>query len=541
MSDILDNPMFVLFAILAVGSGIGRISIKGVSLGSAGVLFTAMVFGHYGLTVPGAIMELGLLLFVYAVGLQAGPRFFRTFRARGIQYVLIALAVAITGLIATVVVAFAFDLPYDLAAGLYTGALTCTPALAAVIDVIERISSGSAGNVSVGYGIAYPFSMVSVVLLMQLLPGLLRRKIKTEEQRWLEEKKEETPGLEARQFIITNPNLHNKTVMEINPHRMFRANVSRIKRGDRVFAASQDIHLQAGDIVMVVGPDDELEKMRVVFGEETHVRMDMNTNVISTDVEVVEQSLAGKRLADMRVFEQYNVVITRIRRQGQEIAPMGTATLERGDNIRVVGEKKAVEEFVCLVHGSEARADETNILPFLIGLLLGIGLGSIPIKLPNGSEIRLGIAGGAFLVSLLVGHFGGIGSLRLYVPPAAKNLTRELGLILFLAGAGVTAGSQFVAVLQERSLSLIAAGAFITVASLAVGLLLTNSIYRMNMLSTMGAVCASMTNPPGLSAVNAKTDTDLPTLSYASVYPVALIFKIILAQALVELLRWLTV
>lgn len=537
MSALLESPMLILFAILAIGSGIGRITIKGVSLGSAGVLFTAMVFGHFGLTVPEAVMELGLLLFVYAVGLQAGPRFFQTFRARGIQYVLIALAVAVAGITATAAVTLVLGLPYDLAAGMYSGALTCTPALAAIIDVVERITPGAAGNASVGYGIAYPFSMIGVVLLMQFLPQILRRDIETEEQRWQEEKQMETPGLEARQFVITNPNLHNKTVKEINPHRMFRANVSRVKRGDRVFAASQDLLLQEGDIVMVVGTDEELDKLRVVFGEETHVRMDMNTNAISTDVEVVEQSLVGKRLAEMRVFERYNVVITRIRRQGLEIAPIGNATLERGDNIRVVGEKQAVEDFVRLVHGSAARADETNIFPFLIGLLLGILLGSIPVRLPNGTDIRLGIAGGAFLVSLLVGHFGGIGPLRLYVPSAAKILTRELGLILFLAGAGVTAGSQFVAIVQQRGPTLILAGAFVTIASLAAGLLLTNTIYKMNILSTMGALCASMTNPPGLSAANTQTDTDLPTLSYASVYPVALIFKIIFAQLLVELLR----
>lgn len=537
MSALLSVEMLVLFAILAIGSAIGRLSYRGISLGPAGVLFTAMVFGHFGLTVPRSVMDLGLLLFVYSVGLQAGPRFFRTFRAHGIQYVVIALAVALAGGITTVVAALTLRLPYQLASGLFTGALTCTPALAAALDAIERLAPGSTGNVSVGYGIAYPFSMVGIVLLIQFLPRLLGRRVKDEEARWLEEKQIETPGLEARQYLVTNPNLHGKTVREINPRRMFQANISRVKRGDQVFAAAQGIVIEQGDIIMVVGTAEELDRLQLLFGEETHVRMDMNTSVLSTDVEVTEPSLTGRPLAELRVFERYNVVITRIRRQGMELIPAGTITLEMGDNIRVVGDRAAAEEFTHLVHGTHGRGDETNMVPFLVGLLLGVLVGSIPINLQNGLQIKLGIAGGAFLVSLLVGHFGGIGPLRLYVPPAARNITRELGLILFLSGAGVTAGQQFVKIISERGPALLIAGACITVVSVAAGLLVMHFIYKMNTLSIMGALTATMTNPPGLSAANCCTNTDLPTLSYASVYPVALIFKIILAQVLVEVLR----
>jgi putative transport protein len=258
--------------------------------------------------------------------------------------------------------------------------------------------------------------------------------------------------------------------------------------------------------------------------------------VLSVDVDVTEESLTGKKLSQMRAWERYTVVITRIRRQGLEIAPTGNVTLEMGDSIRVVGDRAAVENFVRLVHGAPRKADETNMVPFLIGLFLGILLGAIPLNLPNGVEIKLGAAGGAFLVSLLVGHFGGIGPFRLYVPAAAKNLSRELGLILFLAGAGVNAGAQFVQILQQQGATLLVAGALITFFSIFAGLLIMHRVYRMNLLSTMGALCASMTNPPALGAANAQVVSDLPTLSYASVYPVALIFKILLAQALVEVL-----
>ncbi|MCU0484984.1 MAG: hypothetical protein MUC85_02635 [Anaerolineales bacterium] len=548
MSRLLSDPMLVLFLILAIGLGLGKLTLRGVSLGSAGVLFAAMLFGHLGFSIPKGVMDLGLLLFVYAVGLQAGPRFFRTFRRHGMQYVILGLVTAGTGALLTLGMARILQLPYELASGLYTGALTCTPALAAAIEAVERLAPGTSSTVSVGYGIAYPFSMVGIVLLMQFLPALLRRDIRKEEQRWQQEKQLETPALHTRQFLISNPNLDGKRVSEINPNRMTLANISRVKRCEEVFAATPDLVLKQGDVVMVVGPEAELEKMRLLLGEERHERMDVNANVLSIDVDVTEPSLTGKTLAEMKAWERYTVVITRIRRLGQELAPSGSATLEMGDNIRVVGDRQAVEAFIKLVHGSEKHADETNLLPFLIGLLLGVALGSIPINLPGtagtpGIQVKLGAAGGAFLVSLLVGHFGGIplgkGARwgRLYVPRAARILSRELGLILFLAGAGINAGAHFLEILQEQGVEILLAGVLVTSGTAAAGLLTMHLGYRMNMLSTMGSLCACMTNPPGLSAASNQTETDLPTIAYASVYPAALIFKILLAQVLVSVLQ----
>lgn len=543
MNALLGEEMLVLFAVLAAGSWIGRWSLRGFTLGTAGVLFVALVFGHFGFEVPRPVMELGLVLFVYAVGLQAGPRFFRTFRRHGLQYAAIALVTVLGGALATIGLALALDIPGDLAAGLYTGALTCTPALAAAVDVVERLSPGSGASISVGYGVAYPLSMIGVVLLIQVLPRLTRRSVSEAEAGWLAERQIEEPGLEARQYLVSNPNCAGKTVAEINPHRMSQANISRVKRGAQVFAARPDVVLELGDIVMVVGRQVELEKMRLLLGEERQERMDVNTEVLSLDVEVLEPSLTEKTLGQMRLWERYTVVITRIRRQNVEIAPTGNVALEIGDHIRIVGDKSAVEAFSHFAHGetdgAARKADETNMLPFLAGLLLGVGLGAVPFELGPGIELRLGNAGGAFLVSLLIGHFGRIGSLRLRVPEAAKNITRELGLMLFLAGAGVNAGGHFIEVLADQGLILLLAGVLVTLSGVGTALLLTHVLIKMNLLASMGSLCACMTNPPGLGAANAQTRTDLPTLAYASVYPVALIFKIIIAQVLVHLLRWL--
>jgi putative transport protein len=530
------ESIFVLFAILTLGAWIGQWSWRGISIGTAGVLFVALVFGHFGMSVPKEVMDFGLILFVYAVGLSAGPSFFRTFRKSGKQFVVLALVIVGTGAVLTVLIAYLLKLSPALAAGLYTGALTCTPALAAVLDAVRRISPDAAPLASVGYGVAYPFSMVSMVLLIQFLPGLFKRPVKNEEEKWLAEKAIETPGLVAWQFRITNPNCEGRTVAEVNPRRLAQVNLSRIKHGDRVFAATPESILHLGDVVMAVGVAEELDKMTLLLGERSDERMDVNAEVLSVDVEVMDESLTSRTLASMRVWEQFNVVITRIRRQGLEIAPHGNVTLEMGDGIRVVGEKSAVDTFVKQVQGSPRRASETSMAAYLSGLLVGVLVGLIPVPLGHSVTVKLGASGGVFLISLLIGHFGRIGPFRLYVPPAAKNLTRELGLMLFLAGAGTNAGAHLVEVLQDQGWILFVAGAVITLLSALSGLVVMIKVYKLNLLSAMGSLTAAMTNPPALASANNQTETDLPSISYASTYPVALIFKILLAQALVEIL-----
>jgi putative transport protein len=535
----LTEEMFVLFAILALGAWIGRCSWRGISLGTAGVLFVALVFGHFGMRVPKEVMDFGLLLFVYSVGLTAGPSFFRTFRKRGMQFVMLALVVVGTGAIVTAVLVYLLDLPLGLAAGLYAGSLTCTPALAAAIDTLNRVLPETAPLVSVGYGVSYPYSMIGMVLLIQFLPRLVKRPIKAEEKLWLAERAIEVPGLLARQFRVTNVNIDGKTVSELNPRRLAQVNISRVKHNEKVSAAMSETCIHTGDLVMAVGPEEELDKLRILLGEETNERMDVNAEVLSVDTEVMDESLTGKTLAQMRVWEQFTVVITRIRRQGLEIVPHGNIALERGDGIRIVGEKSAVEAFVNRAQGSPRKAMETSMVPYLIGLLVGVFIGLVPVPVGQGVTLKLGMAGGVFITSLLIGHFGRIGPLQLYVPPAAKNLTRELGLMLFLAGAGTNAGAQLVDVLKDQGWILLLAGAAVTTLSVLAGLVAMMKIYRLNLLSAMGALTAAMTNPPALAAASNQTETDLPALSYASTYPVALIFKILLIQAMIEILRHL--
>lgn len=530
------ESMLLLFLILTLGTFIGRIHFLGVSIGTAGVLFVALIFGHFGFSVSKEIQDLGLLLFVYAVGLQAGMRFFRTFKKQGLNFIIIGFGSVFVGALATVLVAKWFNLPFDLATGLYTGALTCTPALAGVVDSIAYLGVGSAATISVGYGIAYPFSMIGVVLVVQLLPRILKRDTKSEDEAWRIEQEKENPSIATKKLKITNPNLDGKRVCDLDLHRLSTVNISRVRREDHVIAAVSTTELRLNDVLMVVGADAEIAKLSLLVGEPVEVPMDLNANVITRDVYVTESAIVGKKLIDLKMHDRFSIVITRIQRQGLEITPTGAATLEVGDRIRVVGEASALDEFVKVVAGKPSTRDETQMVTFFLGLVLGVVLGNIPITTPSGVELRLGNAGGVFIVSLIIGHLGRIGNFRLWVPNAARNITRELGLMLFLAGAGTNAGSKIAEVISQYGWSIVFAGMLITIVTVLTALLLLLRVYKMSTLATLGAMCACMTNPPGLGASQAHSESDLPTVSYASVYPAALIFKILLAQLLLQYL-----
>jgi putative transport protein len=538
MSELLKEQMLVLFVIMAVGAALGHITVRGISLGGAAVLAVALVFGHYQFTVPKEVRDLGLLLFVYAVGLQAGPRFFRTFRRHGMKHVVIGLASIIVGLAVAVGVAAWLSLPFDLGAGLFTGALTNTPALAAATETAKGyLGAGRDPVTAVGYGIAYPYSMIGVVVLIQVLPRLLHKRVESEERKIREEELARHQALEARCFRVTNPSADGRLVQDINRDRMSVANMSRVRHEGKTYPVTPETVIHRGDVVTAVGTPEELEKMRVLLGEETAPPKDADTNVVSEEIEVSSGELAGRSLREMDVWRNYHVVVTRIRRGDVEIAPTGNAVLDMGDIIRVVGDRERVDEFVSAADAGKDKLDETNMIPFLIGLAAGVAVGSIPVTLPSGMSVKLGASGGAFIVSLLLGHFGRVGPFRLHVPQAAKYFSRELGLMLFLAGAGTTAGRHFVEVFHQYGWPLLGAGAIVTTATVVTALALAVGVYRMRLLAALGSLAAVMTNPPGLHAATLQTKTDEPALAYASVYPVAMIVKVVAAQLLVQFLH----
>lgn len=529
----LDAPLFVLFAVIALGLALGSIRLGGLSLGSAGVLFVALLAGHLGRSVPEEVTELGLALFVYAVGLQTGPRFVGLLRARGATFAWAGVLSAIASALVAFGAGRLSGLPAALIAGLYAGATTCTPALAAALDAIAAAQPEHVPLASVGYGVAYPLCFLAVVLYVQLLPRLLRVQPADAAEQARREQEAISPPLAARAFAVTNPNCIGRTVQDLGGLRVSGAQFSRIKRDGAVRVARPEEKLALGDVVLAVGTAEDLAPLEAVLGPVVAEPMaDPAGDVVSEEVLVSRPEAVGKSLRALRAWAR-GVVVTRVRREGIELRPSGAFVLEPADQLRVVGTREGVESFARAVGQQERRLEETSLLPFALGLAAGVLLGQVPLPLPGGLSTRLGTAGGAFLVALALGHWGRIGRSRVYVPTAAKHFARELGLVIFLAGAGTSAGSQLATTLAATGLQLVLAGVLVTLATLAVSTLVLARLLRWNLLATAGGVSACMTNPPALSAASRLADSDAAPLAFASLYPVALISKILLAQALV--------
>jgi putative transport protein len=532
---LVQNELLVLFSIILVGYLFGTVSIRGISFGPGGIFLVALFFGHHGFSLPKEVMELGLVLFVYTIGIQVGPRFVRMFKKEGGKYASVALLMVLMASVLTYGVARALDIPSDIAVGLFSGAITNTPAMAVATDMAERSGFGDGANVTAGYAISYPFAIVLAILFVQILPRILRRNPRKEEEEWVQREKATNGSLVVRHCIVEHSECCSKSLEEVCRKSTLSFTVSRVRRGERVLATKPSLTLVQGDIITVVGAPADMERVVSLFGTETNATLTVDV-VRSDDVEVVSSRFAGKRLRDLHVWQEYGITVTRIERLGLEIVPHGAMYLEEGDTIRVVGERIDVERFVRIVGAQDLGSQETHFAPFLLGLVFGLFLGFIEIPLMHGSSIVLGATGGALIAGLLFSHIRRVGGLELHVPPAAVLIVRELGLMLFLAGAGLVAGSRFMQVYTVYGATLLLVGACITLGTLGAGVLLMR-VLGFPMLSVSASLAGGMTQPAVLAVARAQGTTDLPLVVYASVYPFAMIFKIVVVQVLFYVLE----
>jgi putative transport protein len=529
------SNLLVLFGLILAGYVVGTWSVRGISFGPGGIFLVALFFGHAGFSLPKEIMDIGLVLFVYTIGIQVGPRFVRMFKRDGIKFASVACSMVTAAAVCTWGIARLLRLPPDIAAGIFSGAITNTPAMAAAADMITTLGIGDRANVTAGYAISYPFAIIVAVLFVQLLPGILRRNPHSEEEEWLAHERAATAGLIRKQFTVENQNCLNISVDDVRLHHSAPFTISRIRRGEQEFAAKPSMLLSKGDVVTVVGTQEALQTCALVFGPETNTSVSTEY-VYSDDVEVLSSTFAGKRIKDLDIWHEYEVTITRVRRQDFEIAPYGETLLEEGDVLRVVGERDDVARFIKAVGVRDDHLHQTHFAPFLLGIVFGLLLGVVPVPFIPGPPIVLGSAGGALIAGLLFSHIKRFGSFEHHVPQAAIVIVRELGLMLFLAGAGLIAGARFMGVFERYGITLFVAGAGITVATLVAGVL-TMRAFRFNILSITASLSAGMTQPAVLAAARAQGNTDLVTLVYASVYPFAMIGKIIIVQVLVYALH----
>jgi putative transport protein len=532
-----SSPLLLLFAVIGFGFLLGSIRIAGFSLGPAAVLFVGIFFGSLDsrLRIPELIYVVGLVLFVYTIGLQSGPSFFSSFGRRSLRANILAVAMVTVAAVMTAASHAIFDLPGDALAGVFCGALTNTPALAASIDALHRVSGayGFSTNAPViGYSVCYPFGVIGVLIGFYIVSKGPKAGSDSN-QRTASGATQER--VEVRTFVVTNP---HATELPVGPLLSLEQNrgfvLSRMRRGDDTSLVYDDIRLQKGDLVVAVGTPESLARAEELLGERSLRELHReNEEFDFRRIEVSDHHVVGKAVGELHLQEMMDATVTRIRRGDVDFVPTADTVLERGDWVRVLTWAGNIQRLSKFFGDSVKHASETDFLSVSIGLVAGVLLGMLPIPLPGGSHFTLGFAGGPLIAGLVLGRMRRLGSV-IWGMPYGVNLTlRQLGLVLFLAGIGTKAGDGITQTLSHGGWTLMLVGAVITLSVTLTVMLVGTRVLGLSYAGAMGLMSGVQTQPACLAYANEHTSSNEPNVWYASVYPATMISKIIVAQLLV--------
>lgn len=543
----LTVSMLALVAVL--GLWIGNWKIYGVGLGIGGVLFGGIIVGHFAQTYQIVlngdmlhfIQEFGLILFVYTIGIQVGPGFFSSLRVAGLRLNCFAILMVVVGGLVTAIIHKLFAVPLPIILGVFSGAVTNTPALGAAQQILTDLGSPPqlVSQMGMGYAMAYPFGICGILLVMWLIRLFFKINIDREAKAFDSSYGQNRELLQTMNVAVRNPNLHGLSVQEVPLLNSDEVVCSRLKRGDLLMVPMPATVIEIGDYLHLVGQRDALEKVRLVVGEEVDVTLSTAGTALQTArVVVTNEAVLGKKIRDLNLKQKYDVVITRLNRAGIELVASNSASLQFGDILNLVGRPEAIEAVSAIAGNAQQKLQQVQMLPVFIGVGLGVLLGSIPLFVPGfPAALRLGLAGGPLVVALILGRIGSIGKLYWFMPPSANLALRELGIVLFLSVVGLKSGGDFINTLVKGDgLAWIGYGAMITgIPLLTVGIL-ARMLVKMNYLTLCGMLAGSMTDPPALAFANGLHPTSgAAALSYATVYPLAMFLRIMSPQILAVL------
>ncbi|HDL7602674.1 TPA: putative transporter [Yersinia enterocolitica] len=543
----LTVSMLALVAVL--GLWIGNWKVYGVGLGIGGVLFGGIIVGHfaqtYELVLNGDmlhfIQEFGLILFVYTIGIQVGPGFFSSLRVSGLRLNCFAILMVIVGGLVTAIIHKLFAVPLPIILGVFSGAVTNTPALGAAQQILTDLGSPPqlVSQMGMGYAMAYPFGICGILLVMWLIRLFFKINVDREAKEFDSSHGQNRELLQTMNVAVRNPNLHGLSMQDVPLLNSDEVVCSRLKRGDLLMVPLSGTVIELGDYLHLVGQREALEKVRLVVGEEVDVTLSTASTVLQTArVVVTNEAVLGKKIRDLNLKQKYDVAITRLNRAGIELVASNNASLQFGDILNLVGRPESIETVSAVVGNAQQKLQQVQMLPVFIGVGLGVLLGSIPLFIPGfPAALRLGLAGGPLVVALILGRIGSIGKLYWFMPPSANLALRELGIVLFLSVVGLKSGGDFINTLVNGDgLAWIGYGAMITgIPLLTVGIL-ARMLAKMNYLTLCGMLAGSMTDPPALAFANGLHPTSgAAALSYATVYPLAMFLRIMSPQILAVL------
>ncbi|HDG1675639.1 TPA: putative transporter [Kluyvera ascorbata] len=548
MSDIALT-VSVLALVAVVGLWIGNVKIREIGFGIGGVLFGGIIVGHFvdqaGIALSSPmlhfIQEFGLILFVYTIGIQVGPGFFASLRVSGLRLNLFAILIVVLGGLVTTLLHKIFAIPLPVVLGIFSGAVTNTPALGAGQQILRDLGEpfSVVDQMGMSYAMAYPFGICGILLTMWLVRLFFRINVDKEAQRFDEQAGSSHSHLQTINIRVENPNLNHMAIQDVPVINSDKIICSRLKRGETLMVPSPTTIIELGDLLHLVGEAADLHSAQLVIGKEVETSLSTRGTDLKVErVVVTNEKVLGKKIRDLHYKQRYDVVISRLNRAGVELVASSNASLQFGDILNLVGRPAAIDAVASDLGNAQQKLQQVQMLPVFIGIGLGVLLGSIPLFIPGFPvALKLGLAGGPLIMALILGRIGSIGKLYWFMPPSANLALRELGIVLFLSVVGLKSGGGFVETLVHgEGLSWIGYGILITgIPLLTVGIL-ARVLAKMNYLTLCGMLAGSMTDPPALAfANNLHATSGAAALSYATVYPLVMFLRIITPQLLAVL------
>ena len=538
------HSVLVLSLVVAIGVMFGKIKIAGVSFGVTWILFIGIVFGCMGFNINSHLLhfvkEFGLILFVYSVGLQVGPGFFSAFRKGGLSLNIVAMVVVAVGVLLTIALHYASGLPITTMVGILSGAVTNTPGLGAAQQTNSDLTGVDAPEIAMAYAVAYPLGVVGCILSLLLMRYIFKVNVKREEADAMEVSGNGGgQAVTTLSLVVRNAAIAGKMISELEPLLGRHFVVSRICRAgspDRVEMPNADTVVSEGDKLLLITTMSDAEGIAAFFGERCEMKWDSDSSqLVSRRVLVTKPELNGRHLSSLRIRNNLGVNITRINRSGVDLVASASLRLQMGDRVTIVGSELAVSHAEKVLGNSMKRLEHPNLIPIFIGIALGCLIGSIPFVFPGIPQpVKLGLAGGPLVVAILVSRFGPNFKLVTYTTMSANLMIREIGISLFLACVGLGAGDGFVdTVINGGGYVWIGYGAIITVVPLLIAGFVGRYVYNVNYFKLIGVLSGAMTNPPALAYSNEQTVCDLPSVGYATVYPLTMFLRVLSAQLLI--------
>lgn len=551
LQDLLTNPnsiahIVALYAfVIAAGVLLGKIKFFGISLGVTFVLFVGIMVGHFGFTGNPAILsfiqDFGLILFVFCIGLQVGPSFFSSFKKGGITMNLLAVGIVMLNIAVALALYYALQgrVEMPMMVGILCGAVTNTPGLGAANEALQQLSYNGP-EIAMGYACAYPLGVMGIILSMIVIRYLCRVDMNREAEE-IQQEEEANPHLKPYTISlkVQNEALTGKKLSQVQAFLARDFVCTRIIQDNRMVSPNANTVLRLGDKMFIVCAEDDSEAIMTFIGPS--IDMDWNaTNhsdkpMVSRRILVTQPQINGKTLGELHFSSMYGVNVTRVNRSGMDLFAARNLRLQVGDRVMVVGTQDAIERVAGLLGNQLKRLDHPNIVTIFVGILCGIFFGSLPIAIPGmPTPVKLGLAGGPLIISILIGRFGHKVKLVTYTTMSANLMLREVGLVLFLASVGIKAGGNFVQMVVEGDgLLYVGLGFLITIIPLLIMGMIARWHHRVNYYTLMGLIAGSNTDPPALAYANQISGNDAPAVGYSTVYPLAMFLRILTAQLLI--------